>query len=73
MAQPLFATLRRRRGLDDRRRNTVGGLASSLRLAGTGAQEPLWDRLGELPMPVLLVAGALDTRFVAARRAHGRR
>ncbi len=26
----------------------AAGLASSLRLAGTGTQEPLWDRLGEL-------------------------
>ena len=53
-------------GLDDRRRNTAGGLASSLRLAGTGTQEPLWDRLPALTMPVLLVAGALDAKFVAA-------
>ena len=36
--------LARRRRLDDRRRNTAAGLASSLRLAGTGTQEPLWDR-----------------------------
>ena len=63
---PLFATLPRdAAGLDDRRRNTADGLASSLRLAGTGAQEPLWDRLPELPMPVLLVVGALDEKFVA--------
>ena len=32
--------------------NTVAGLASSLRLAGTGAQEPLWDRVGALTMPM---------------------
>ena len=44
VAQPLFAGLADP-GLDDRRRNTVAGLASSLRLAGTGTQEPLWDRL----------------------------
>ena len=65
LAQPLFATLADA-GLDDRRRNTVAGLASSLRLAGTGTQEPLWDRLPSLPMPVLLVAGARDAKFVAA-------
>ena len=66
LALPLFATLPRdAAGLDDRRRNTADGLASSLRLAGTGTQEPLWDRLPELPMPVLLVAGALDTKYVA--------
>ena len=64
VTQPLFATLPDP-GLEDRRRNTPAGLATSLRLAGTGTQQPLWDRLGELTMPVLLVAGALDAKFVA--------
>ena len=73
LALPLFATLPRdAAGLDDRRRNTADGLASSLRLAGTGTQEPLWDRLPELPMPVLLVAGALDDEVRRDRRADGR-
>jgi 2-succinyl-6-hydroxy-2,4-cyclohexadiene-1-carboxylate synthase len=53
-------------GLAERRRNTPSGLASSLRHAGTGTQDPLWDRLGELTLPVLLVAGSTDIRFVAA-------
>ena len=64
--QPLFA------GLDataqdraSRLGNTAAGLASSLRGAGTGAQEPLWARLGELTMPVLVVAGARDEKFRA--------
>lgn len=65
VAQPMFATLPDL-GVEDRRRNTVAGLASSLRLAGTGTQEPLWDQLPTLTMPVLLVAGALDPKFVAA-------
>jgi 2-succinyl-6-hydroxy-2,4-cyclohexadiene-1-carboxylate synthase len=65
VAQPLFAGLADP-DLSDRRRNTVAGLASSLRLAGTGTQQPLWDRLPELTMPVLLVAGADDAKFVAA-------
>ena len=66
LALPLFA------GLDEatacraeRRENTAAGLASSLRLAGTGTQIPTWHRLGELQMPVLVVAGALDTKFAA--------
>jgi 2-succinyl-6-hydroxy-2,4-cyclohexadiene-1-carboxylate synthase len=63
IAQPLFVTLEEP-GLDDRRRNTAEGLASSLRLAGTGSQAPLWDALPELAMPVLLVAGSLDAKFV---------
>jgi 2-succinyl-6-hydroxy-2,4-cyclohexadiene-1-carboxylate synthase len=66
LALPLFSTLTAdAAGADDRRRNTAPGLASSLRLAGAGTQEPLWDRLGELTMPVLVVAGALDAKYVA--------
>jgi 2-succinyl-6-hydroxy-2,4-cyclohexadiene-1-carboxylate synthase len=63
---PLFATLPAdAAGLDARRENTAAGLASSLRLCGTGAQQPLDDRLGQLPMPVLLVVGERDDRFRA--------
>ena len=66
LAQPLFTSLPpEARGLDDRRTNTAAGLAASLRLAGTGTQEPLWDRLAELEMPVLLVAGERDEKFTA--------
>ena len=65
IAQPLFATVADP-GLGDRRRNTIAGLASSLRLAGTGTQEPLWGALAAVTMPVLLVAGAVDAKFVAA-------
>ena len=72
LAQPLFATLPdTARDVEDRRRNTAAGLAASLRRAGTGAQAPLWDNLAELAMPVLLIAGALDHKFVAlAERMH---
>jgi 2-succinyl-6-hydroxy-2,4-cyclohexadiene-1-carboxylate synthase len=52
-------------GLEERRRNTVEGLASALRRLGTGAQEPLWGRLGELRMPVLVMAGEHDSTFSA--------
>ena len=69
MAQPLFASLPpEAAGRDDRRRNTAADLASSLRLAGTGTQEPLWDRLETLAMPVLVVAGEHDERFAAIGR-----
>jgi 2-succinyl-6-hydroxy-2,4-cyclohexadiene-1-carboxylate synthase len=67
LAQPLFATLLPvDAGLDDRMTNTPGGLASSLRLAGAGAQGPLWARLGELGangLPVLVLAGELDREY----------
>lgn len=66
LAQPLFAGLdAASTGRADRLENTAAGLASSLRLAGTGTQAPLWDRLGDLRIPTLVVAGALDTKFVA--------
>ncbi len=55
-------------GLDERVRNTADGLASSLRLAGTGTQEPLWGRLGGLGMPVLVVSGERDAKFTALGR-----
>ena len=62
---PLFAGLPpEARFEDQRRRNTTEGLATSLERAGTGSQEPLWDRLGALDMPVLLVAGEEDPRYV---------
>ena len=49
----------------DRLRNDPRHLAASLRGAGTGAMAPLWGRLGELRMPVAVLAGERDTKFVA--------
>ena len=66
LAQALFSRLSRAAaGVEERRRGTVDGLASALRLLGAGAQEPVWDRLGELGVPVLLLAGEHDTKFSA--------
>ena len=66
LAGPLFASLpRQAAGVEARLVNTADGLASSLRLAGTGAQEPWWGRLETLPMPVLVVVGELDAKFRA--------
>jgi len=66
LAQPLFATLPpERAGLDERRaHHTVETLTSQLRTLGQGAQPSNWDRLGELRMPVLLVVGGLDAKYV---------
>jgi 2-succinyl-6-hydroxy-2,4-cyclohexadiene-1-carboxylate synthase len=72
LAQPLFATLRQlgpefmanertaRLGHDAR------GLADGLRALGPAAQPPPFDALPRVSVPVLLLAGALDERFVAA-------
>lgn len=43
-------------------------LTACLRRLGTGAQEPLWERLSELAMPVLVLAGERDEKFVAIGR-----
>jgi 2-succinyl-6-hydroxy-2,4-cyclohexadiene-1-carboxylate synthase len=67
LANPMFASLRADAAdAAERRRNTAAGLASSLRLTGTGTQEPLWYRLAGCRLPVLALAGANDPRFVAA-------
>ena len=64
LAQPLFASLPpERAGLDARRENTAGGLAAALRLLGQGSMEPLWMRLLDLRMPVLVVAGERDEQY----------
>lgn len=70
--QPLFVSLPRdAAGLDARERDPAV-LAHALRMLGQGAQEPLWDRLGELRMPVTLVVGALDEKYTDIARAMAR-
>ena len=64
VALPLFAGIPPEHRCDDARRsNTVAGLASSLRLAGQGAVAPMWDRLPDLRVSVLVVAGERDGRY----------
>jgi 2-succinyl-6-hydroxy-2,4-cyclohexadiene-1-carboxylate synthase len=46
-----------------RLRNTPAGLAAALRGLGTGALPSLWERLGEIVMPVVLVVGERDAKF----------
>jgi 2-succinyl-6-hydroxy-2,4-cyclohexadiene-1-carboxylate synthase len=69
VALPLFAGIPPEHRCDEARRsNTVAGLASSLRLAGQGAVTPMWDRLAEVRVPVLVVAGEQDERYAALGR-----
>ena len=66
LSRPMFASLTSTPSdILDRNRNLASGLATSLRIAGTGAQEPLWDALSTLNMPVLLLAGENDEAFCA--------
>jgi 2-succinyl-6-hydroxy-2,4-cyclohexadiene-1-carboxylate synthase len=62
---PMFARLADAAQTVERQRNSAAGLASSLRLAGTGTQEPLWDRIPKLAVPLLAMAGTDDSRFSA--------
>ena len=76
LSQPLFATLGPHVEAESRSHD-VAGLARSLCHAGTGTQEWLDNRLSELTMPVLTMAGELDAKFlleaeaIAAGVAHG--
>lgn len=67
-AQPLFADDPPEVGVlarVDQLRNDPHALAGAMRGIGTGEMEPLWQRLGELTMPVRLLAGDRDAKFVA--------
>jgi 2-succinyl-6-hydroxy-2,4-cyclohexadiene-1-carboxylate synthase len=69
LAGPLFSSLPvEAAGREERLANTAEGLASALRRLGTGVQESLWDRLGELRPPALLVAGERDPKFAGIAR-----
>lgn len=67
-AQPLFATdppAVAAAARAEQRRNRPGDLALVLDGLGAGSMEPLWGRLHELSMPVLVVAGRRDEKYVA--------
>lgn len=49
------------------------GLAQSLRGAGTGQQESLWDELPALHIPVLLITGDDDCKFTVAAESMRKR
>ena len=70
-AQPVFAT-QPRELVDAQRPGRLGHeparLAELLRAHGQGAMPAVWERLPELDLPVLCIAGALDQRYVAAGR-----
>ncbi len=69
--QPLFADEPpdvRARAREDQLRNRPDALAAVLRGVGTGEMQPLWDRLPELEMPVIVLVGERDRKFLALGR-----
>lgn len=72
--KPLFASLmnlpQEQQALQraQRLRNSPVGLANSLRGMGAGSMEPVWDGLTMLRMPILILAGQRDAKFVEIAR-----
>lgn len=57
----------------DRLSNSAQGLAASLRAAGPGTMTPLWKSMEGLEVPVLLVVGKNDPKFVETGTAMKKR
>ncbi len=53
----------------ERLANAPSGLANSLRGAGAGAEADVTERLATLDVPTLLIAGALDAKYIAFGRS----
>ena len=73
-AQPLFAGQAPEVAAaahEDRMRRSAAEHAAQLRGLGTGVMPPLWERLGELAMPVSVVVGERDTKFRAIAERMG--
>ncbi len=66
LTNPLFASLPPDSAAKNARlTNRPEGLAASLHHRGTGSQESLWSRLPDLTMPVLIIVGRTDHKFLA--------
>ncbi|WP_174614110.1 2-succinyl-6-hydroxy-2,4-cyclohexadiene-1-carboxylate synthase [Virgibacillus ihumii] len=76
---PLFDTQKklpnetRQKVRNERLNQSAEGLAMSLRSMGTGQQPSWWDRLNELKLPVLLLAGAYDEKFIGINKLMAKR
>ena len=72
--QPLFASQERlppcllRNQARERTRHHPEGLRRSLAVTGLGVMPPFWNALGKVEVPVEVVAGALDVKFLALAR-----
>lgn len=69
LSQPMFATLPENESdRAERASQPVERLTHQLRSLGQGTMQPLWDRLGELEMPILLAVGGTDTKYADIAR-----
>jgi 2-succinyl-6-hydroxy-2,4-cyclohexadiene-1-carboxylate synthase len=69
LSQPLFSTIADHAGeVRARRSNSAAGVAAALRSLGVGVQPSLWPLLGGLAMPVRLVVGERDGKYVDLAR-----
>jgi 2-succinyl-6-hydroxy-2,4-cyclohexadiene-1-carboxylate synthase len=64
LTKPMFSTLPFDPAERSARSTDAQGMANSLRSSGTGTQEFLSPRLGEIQVPTLCIAGSLDKKFV---------
>ncbi|MCG3087583.1 2-succinyl-6-hydroxy-2,4-cyclohexadiene-1-carboxylate synthase [Sporosarcina cyprini] len=67
-SQKMLSVDKRQAIREERMSQSPSGLANSLRGFGTGSQPSYWEVLNELQMPVLLMTGELDSKFVAIAR-----
>jgi 2-succinyl-6-hydroxy-2,4-cyclohexadiene-1-carboxylate synthase len=66
--QPLFATEPSEVGIlarQDQRRNRPQALAAALRGIGSGEMTPMWGRLAEFELPVTVLVGDRDAKYLA--------
>jgi 2-succinyl-6-hydroxy-2,4-cyclohexadiene-1-carboxylate synthase len=70
--KPLFKTFKDHPDFNTilarRLQNNPTELAKSLRWMGTGNQPPLWDKLSASEIPLLLLVGELDEKFIKINR-----
>ncbi|MBD2450600.1 2-succinyl-6-hydroxy-2,4-cyclohexadiene-1-carboxylate synthase [Nostoc sp. FACHB-152] len=66
--QPIFGSIKKRpefaRMLESRLENNPLELAKSLRFMGTGSQPSLWENLKDIKVPLLLLVGEEDEKFL---------
>ena len=57
---------------EKRKKNDPRWVAKIIQELSPGRQPPLWEKLGALPMPVMLIAGGLDSKYAELAATMGR-